>query len=38
MLYPNYRTLRQAIKAEQTQAQKLLRRRIEMITKSTASP
>ncbi|CAF1536192.1 unnamed protein product [Rotaria sordida] len=37
MLNPNYRTLRQATKAEQTQAQKLLRR-IEMITKSTASP
>jgi hAT family C-terminal dimerisation region len=38
MLNPNYRTLRQATKAEQTQAQKFLRRRIEMIIKSTASP
>ncbi|CAF1429726.1 unnamed protein product [Rotaria sordida] len=38
LLNPNYRTLRQATKSEQTQAQKLLRRRIEMITKSTASP
>ena len=38
MLNQNYRTLRQARKAEQTPAQKFLRRRIEMITKSTTSP
>ncbi len=38
MLSPNYRTLRQATKAEQAQAQKYLKRRIEMITKFTASP
>ena len=37
MLNPNYRTLRQATKAEQTPAQKFLRRRIEMTKKSTTS-
>lgn len=37
MLSPNYRTLRQATKSEQTQAQKYIKKRLEMITKSTAT-
>jgi hypothetical protein len=37
MLNPNYRTLREATKSEQTQAQRYVKKRLQAITQSVAS-